>query len=421
MARFYHRLVSMTGRDPHQRGRVATTLELFFDLTFVVVFSLGGVQLAHYLSIGHFRTATLAFAFCALAGIWAWINFTWMSSAFDTDDWLFRLVTMLQMVGVCILALGIEPVFRTVDAGTFVDDEIIVAGYVVMRVALLFQWMRVAVQSEEYRATAMIYIASITVAQIGWIISAVAHLSLGKMVVAAAILWVVELAGPVLAERRKSTPWHAHHVAERYGLLVIITLGEGIVGTVTVLQAVVGDYGWSVDAAVFGLTGIAINFCMWWIYFAIPTADILHAHPEKCFPWGYGHAVVYLAIAAFGAGLHVAALQIEHEATISTWVVTATIAGPVAVYLLSMLAMYGYLVGASVRTTAVFVAALAVLVLSVAITYWGTSVVAAMIVIVIAAALVVLYDELTEAHDRAEKLSPELSSAGASGVSSADG
>ena len=51
--------------------------------------------------------------------------------------------------------------------------------------------------------------------------------------------------GPYLAERRYGgTPWHAHHIAERYGLLVIITLGEGIIGTVASINAVVhGSHG----------------------------------------------------------------------------------------------------------------------------------------------------------------------------------
>ena len=30
----------------------------------------------------------------------AWINFTWFASAYDTDDWVFRLMTMVEMVGV---------------------------------------------------------------------------------------------------------------------------------------------------------------------------------------------------------------------------------------------------------------------------------------------------------------------------------
>ena len=45
----------------------------------------------------------------------------------------------------------------------------------------------------------------------------------------------------MLAETRKGgTPWHAHHIAERYGLLVIITLGEGLLGTAVALKALIG-------------------------------------------------------------------------------------------------------------------------------------------------------------------------------------
>ena len=51
------------------------------------------------------------------------------------------------------------------------------------------------------------------------------------------------------------TPWHAHHIAERYALLAIIALGEGVVGTVASLSAVVGAQGWSVDAVLVAVAG----------------------------------------------------------------------------------------------------------------------------------------------------------------------
>ena len=65
----------------------------------------------------------------------------------------------------------------------------------------------------------------------------------------AALGILVEMVGPDIAERGKGgTPWHAHHIAERYGLLTIITLGEGVIGTVASLSAVVESQGWSRDA-----------------------------------------------------------------------------------------------------------------------------------------------------------------------------
>ena len=51
------------------------------------------------------------------AVIWAWIQNTWFASAYDTDDWIYRLLTMVQMIGVLVLALGLPPMFESIDAG----------------------------------------------------------------------------------------------------------------------------------------------------------------------------------------------------------------------------------------------------------------------------------------------------------------
>ena len=80
----------------------------------------------------------------------------------------------------------------------------------------------------------------------------------------------------MIAERHKGgTPWHAHHIAERYGLLVIITLGEGVIGTVASLSAVVNEYGWNLDAVLVAVAGIGLTFGLWWTYFILPSAEVL--------------------------------------------------------------------------------------------------------------------------------------------------
>ena len=65
-----HRVTRMTGRDPHEGGRAATNLELFFDLTFVVAFAFAGAQVSHYVAEGHYKTAVLGFVFTMFAAIW---------------------------------------------------------------------------------------------------------------------------------------------------------------------------------------------------------------------------------------------------------------------------------------------------------------------------------------------------------------
>ena len=113
----------MSGRDPHEAHRAATPLELLFDLTFVVAYGRAADQLAHYLVEDHIRTALLGFCLAAFSITWAWINFSWFASAFDCDDWIYRLTTMLQMVGVIVLALGLPDVFASIDEGETVDNR----------------------------------------------------------------------------------------------------------------------------------------------------------------------------------------------------------------------------------------------------------------------------------------------------------
>ena len=115
-------------------------------------------------------------------------------------------------------------------------------------------------------------------------------------------------------------------------------------------------------SVVFG--GIGLTFGMWWIYFFMPSGDVLHHRREKSFLWGYGHIFVFAAIAATGAGLHVAALAIEGEARISDWAVMLSIAIPVAVYFVMLIALNGHLVGLHVHALALTIAKLGVLALA---------------------------------------------------------
>src|SRR5688572_25581283 len=130
----------MRGRDRHEAHRVATPLELLFDLTFVIAFGLAASQFAHALAEGHYGTALLGFGFASFGICWAWVNFSWFASAYDTDDWIFRVATMVQMIGVLVMAIGLPRLFKSVEQGQPVDNSIMVLGYVIMRVAMVFQW-----------------------------------------------------------------------------------------------------------------------------------------------------------------------------------------------------------------------------------------------------------------------------------------
>jgi low temperature requirement protein LtrA len=339
-----HRRTRMGGRDPHEQHRAATPLELLFDLTFVVAFGIAANELAHLLAEGHVGAGMIGFAFATFAISWAWINFTWFASAYDTDDWVFRLATMLQMFGVLVLALGLPAMFASVDEGDIVDNRVMVAGYVVMRVAVVFQWMRAARQDPARRSACLTYATTILVAQIGWIALLIAETSVMVTFLWAAALVLLELAGPVIAELRKGgTPWHPHHIAERYGLLVIIALGEALLGTTIALSAIIEGPGWTPDVVLLGVAGTAMTFGMWWIYFVVPSGELLARHRERSFGWGYGHIVLFGALVAVGAGLHAAAYYVEDHSELGVTGTLLTVAVPLAVYVLAFYALYAQL------------------------------------------------------------------------------
>jgi low temperature requirement protein LtrA len=337
-----HRRRRLTGRDPLEAHRSATPLELLYDLTIVVAVGTAANELAHYVADDHAVAGIAGFAFAAFSVFWAWINYSWFASAYDTDDWVFRLATMVQMVGVIILALGLEQMFASIDHGSTLDNGVMVAGYVVMRTAMVFLWGQAARHDPARAPAARTYLKAISVAQVGWVALVFLALPIVTTFALMALLLAVELTGPVLADRRYGgTPWHAEHIAERYGLLVIITLGEGIIGTVAALNAVVhGEAGWTVDAALVAIAGVGLTFGCWWMYFAIPWALALQIPGRRIFTWGYGHMFVFAGLAAMGGGLHVAALFLEHETEIGAVGTVLSVAIPLAVYVVALYAVY---------------------------------------------------------------------------------
>jgi low temperature requirement protein LtrA len=400
--RAHHRRRRMSGRDPTEEHRGATPLELLFDLTFVVAFGIAANELAHALAEGKGWSGVIGFCFATFAVAWAWINYSWFASAYDTDDWIFRLATMVQMLGVIVLALGLEQAFASIEDGDVLDNGVMVAGYVVMRVPMVFLWLRAARHDPPRRPAALAYVWTISVAQVFWVLLAIVDLPLGPTFAIAAVLIGIEMTGPVIAQRRKGgTPWHAHHIAERYGLLVIITLGEGVIGTVASINAIVhGSEGWTVDAAVVAFAGIGLIFATWWTYFAIPWAEVLHLHRERSFTWGYGHIVIFGSLAAIGAGLHVAAYYLERETTLGVTGTVLSTAIPVSIYVVALYAIYlAFTRHADPFHVALLAGTAAVIVLSVALAGLGLGVGGCLLVLTLAPVVTVVgYETLGYRH-----------------------
>ena len=296
----------MTARAVDEPHRASTQLELLFDLTFVVAIAAVVAQLGHGVAEGHAAEVVGPFLQVFFAVWWAWMNFTWFASSYDTDDVPYRLLTLLQMGGALVLAAGVPSAFG--DG----DYRAVTLGYLLMRVALVAQWLRAAREDPEGRGTALRYAAGISAVEILWLArQLVAELGVLRgtaLVVVFLALVVAELAVPVWAERSRTTSWHPHHIAERYSLFTIILLGESVLAVSTGIADVLGS-GLHGSLVVVAGSGLVLLFALWWLYELEPSADGLSTRRGRSFLWGYGHYGVFAALAALGAGLEVAVRQ----------------------------------------------------------------------------------------------------------------
>jgi low temperature requirement protein LtrA len=285
----------MTGRDPTEPHRASTPLELLFDLCFVVAVSQAAGQLHHGLASDDIPHAVTGFLTVFFAIWWAWLNFTWFASAYDTDDVPYRLLTFVQITGVLILATGVGDAFN----GNF---RVVTTGYVVMRISMTVQWLRAAVCDAARRRNALRYAGSLTVIQIGWVASLFAPAD--WRYVTWLLLVAAELAGPYWAEHTgEMTQWHPKHIAERYGLFTIIVFGECILSAFVAIDTARTAHGTSAHIAVLAGAGLVSMFGLWWMYFRLSAERMLEGRSRLVFVWGYGHYLLFASIAALGAGI----------------------------------------------------------------------------------------------------------------------
>jgi len=317
----------MRPRDPAEPHRVATPLELLFDLCFVVAVAQASAHLHHGLSAARWGETILGYTLVFFAIWWAWMNFTWFSSAYDTDDIAYRLTTFVQITGVLILAAGVPRAFDNKDF------TVVVAGYVVMRIGLITQWLRAARGDRRGRKTALRFATGVAACQVGWV--ALLFVPESWLVPLFLVFAAAELAVPVWAERAGNTPWHPHHIAERYGLFTLIVLGETVLSATTAVQRGFAGEGPSAQLLAIALSGLVVVFGMWWVYFGQHAERFLRSNRQG-FRWGYGHYLIFSSAAAVGAGL---ATAIDHESHVGhtpTMVASAAVAVPVAVFIVSV-------------------------------------------------------------------------------------
>ncbi|WP_411072217.1 low temperature requirement protein A [Streptomyces sp. cmx-4-25] len=348
----------LTSRSREESHRAATPLELFFDLCFVVAVAQAGAELVHAVAEGHAGTGIANYAMVFFAIWWAWMNFTWFASAYDNDDVLYRVVTLVQIAGVLILAAGVSRAFEEHDF------LVVYLGYVVMRLALVLQWLRAARHATDPAERTMCrrYAGGVLLCQVGWLGLVLAPEPARPWVFL--VMALAELAVPLYAERAITSAWHAHHIAERYGLFTLIVLGETVAAATVAVKSGIVENDALDELLPIAAGGLLLVFAAWWVYFVVPAHDRLTSS-RQAFLWGYGHYVILMSAAAIGAGLEIAVEQAVGEAHLSTLAASAAVTIPSALFLLLVWLLHArYFKVGTAQQLVLPVAALAILMCS---------------------------------------------------------
>ena len=271
----------------------------------MVAVAANAAGLHHDLAHGN-TLALLMYVMVFFAIWWAWVSYTWFASAYDPQDTSFRLTTFIIMAGVLVLAAGVP----LAEAG--VDYRMIVIGYMIMRFAMIPLWLRVAQEDPPRRTGARFYALGILVVQALWV-AWVLWVPRGtpKMLVVAALA-ALEMYLPVYAQRFGRTPWHPHHMAERFTLFTIIVLGEVLLATTQGITAVLDSHKLTPELVMLIVGSFLIVVTTWWFYFKTELGDLLTENCRDVF--NLIHFLIFASVAALGAGLGMMVDMVQHEA-----------------------------------------------------------------------------------------------------------
>jgi low temperature requirement protein LtrA len=260
----------LAGRRSADSAQTASTLELFYDLVFVFAIT----QITHHLLAHLTWTGAGQSALLLLVVWWSWNYTTWATNELDPEATVVRLLVVAIMLASLMMAVAIPDVFAGGGAALFVG------AYLTIQIGRsCFLTFAAAGRGTTERQRASRILIWFCVAGVVWIAGVLAG---GPERTA---LWVLALAidygapavtyrVPGLA-RLSPSAWsvQSSHFAERYGLFMIIALGESIVIT----GETVSSGGISTSTAVAFALAFVSTAALWWLYFAF-VAHIAERH-----------------------------------------------------------------------------------------------------------------------------------------------
>ncbi|NNH73286.1 low temperature requirement protein A [Nocardia uniformis] len=257
-----------------QRSRVVavsdkgsvTQLELFFDLVLVFAFTMVTDLAAHDLTAVNMVRAVVVIALLW----WLWIAYSWLGNVVKADEGVMRVAIFVAMGAIFLMALSIPEAFHDTPGGWYAP-LVFAIGYMVVRVVHIGVFLIASANDAQLRGQVVRWgLGSLTIGGALLVFAAFTHGSLQIM------LWIAAIAGDMAWTLLAGTDWRINsvkHFSERYGLIIIVALGESIV---SIGIGVAGlPISWPI--ALGSMLGLAVSGLLWWAYFDIAALTVEHA------------------------------------------------------------------------------------------------------------------------------------------------
>jgi low temperature requirement protein LtrA len=297
-----------------------TPRELFFDLVFVFGFTQVTTLLAHDPTFGGIGRGLLVLG----ALWWPWTAYAWLTNTVDPEDGFVGAALLVALIAMFVAALAVP--------GVFADDGVLFGAAFIFVVAMHLALYALAARGNRELLAAVLRLAPWTL--LGATLILVAGFAEG----ARTWLWVAALAATYVgAGLSGSTGWqvHASHLAERYGLVLIIALGEAFVAIGIGVKAIgLGE----VAAAILGLLVATSFWLAYFDFFSIRGAQLLadRRGPDRVAlardVYAYAHLPLIAAIVLFAFAMKTTVAHVGDELD---WPVAFALCGGSAIYLLT--------------------------------------------------------------------------------------
>lgn len=258
-----------------------TAFELLFDLVFVFAFT----QVTEYMAHSHSTYGVLQAMIILGILWWSWVAYAWLANQTFVDEGFARIGMSFAMAAMFVVALVIPESFEDLEGGLYAPLVFVVAYFVVRLVHVV---LYVVAAGDDAPLRRQVLVTSVAL-----------FAGTGFFLAGAAVggteqtwLWLIGLVidvGLTYATSRRGN-WRVHsaaHWAERFGLIVILALGESIVA----IGVGVAEVAISVPVLFGSLLAVALSVLLWWLYF-----DVLSIAAEHRLAHLKGSARTALAI-----------------------------------------------------------------------------------------------------------------------------